>query len=127
MKRMISILIVAMSVFSLSALEQSDLLGREIVDSGKVLSISGTLKEMDGEWTLNTGKEVYNLHLGNHDYLETVDLKLIEGREAVAKGFVNKLDMAVGTISMGSKSWTLRDESGRPAWAGKGRGRNRRD
>ena len=94
---------------------------------GTSFSVSGTLIERDGEWALDTGSKIFNLHLGNEDYLESVEFILIAGQKAEVKGFVFETDMAVGTLTMDNQTWTLRDESGRPAWAGRGRGRNRRD
>jgi hypothetical protein len=92
--------------------------GRDLVQLGKVATLAGTLKQHGDEWGLKVGTTSYEIHLGPADYRTNQGLVLNNGGQATVKGFVYGTDVAVMEIQAGEKTITLRDETGRPAWAG---------
>ena len=114
------ILFLSLSLYA----ERNDINGREIVDTGKIFEVEGVLNEVDGEWNLSNGIKEYALHLGNEEYIEKLSMNLESGKNAKVVGFIVNEDLAVNTIMVNDKTFVLRDENGRPAWAGNGRRRN---
>jgi hypothetical protein len=92
--------------------------GRDLVQLGKVTTITGTLEQHGDEWGLKEGTTSYELHLGPADYRINEGLVLNHGDLATVKGYVYGSDIAVTEIEAGGKTITLRDETGRPAWSG---------
>ena len=126
MKRYLFLLIFAgLAVIGLSAQERSNLSGREIVDQGTLGTISGVLTEADGEWFLESSEQSWAVHFGFVDYLEQVGFNPYEGAQAEIAGFMVQNDISVTTAEIDGRLWVFRDEDGRPAWSGSGRGRNR--
>ncbi len=122
MKNLKSVLFV--SIFMAAAIltvSASELKGNEIVTLGSLDTLSGTLTEDAGEWYLQTGDSLYALHLGNHDYLDSLDLNLKERESATVFGFVYEQDIAPVTLTSGEITYCFRSEDGRPLWAGRGR------
>ena len=64
------------------------------------------------------GTTSYEIHLGPGDYRTKEGFVLNHGDRATVKGFVYGTDLAVMEIEAGGKTITLRDETGRAAWAG---------
>jgi hypothetical protein len=92
--------------------------GRDLAQLGKVSTLTGTLEQHGDEWALKVGTTSYEIHLGPADYRSKQGLVLNHGDLATVKGFVYGADVAVMEIEAGGKTITLRDETGRPAWAG---------
>jgi hypothetical protein len=92
--------------------------GRDLVQLGKVATLTGTLEQHGDEWGLKVGTTSYEIHLGPADYRTNQGLVLSNGGQATVKGFVYGTDVAVMEIEAGGRTITLRDETGRPAWAG---------
>ncbi len=102
------------------------LTGSEIAESGARIDLEGKLFLEDGEWHLECDGKIYELHLGNYGAAYPDGIALREGAIAQVRGFAEGFDVAVITISSEGRTYELRDEYGRPAWAGRGRGRNAR-
>ena len=100
-----------------------NLKGRDFVRLGKIGTLTGTLVQKGDEWELKVGDTLYEIHMGPSDYRNTQGLVLKDGTKAVVTGFIYGTDLSVTTIETGGKSVTLRDETGRPAWAGTSFGR----
>jgi hypothetical protein len=83
--------------------------------------LTGTLVQKNNEWGLKVGDEVLDIHLGPSEYRADKGLLLINGENATIKGFVYQNHVTVTSIETCGKSITLRDQTGRPAWAGQGR------
>ncbi len=96
----------------------SKLKGRDLVQMGKIATLTGTLEQHGDEWGLKVGTTSYEIHLGPGDYRTNEGLVLNHGDQATVKGYVYGNDIAVMEIEGGEKTVTLRDETGRPAWAG---------
>lgn len=92
--------------------------GRDFVRLGEINTLHGTLVQEGTEWTLRVSDKIYAIHLGPSEYRESNGYVLTDGAEATVKGFVYEQDVTVTTIETGGKVMTLRDETGRPAWAG---------
>jgi hypothetical protein len=99
----------------------SALKGRDYVRLGQMDILTGTLVQKNNEWGLKVGDEVLDIHLGPSEYRADKGLLLINGENATIKGFVYQNHVTVTSIETCGKSITLRDQTGRPAWAGQGR------
>jgi hypothetical protein len=92
--------------------------GRDYVRLGKIEIVMGSLVQRGDEWELKAGDVYYAIHMGPSDYRNAKGLVLTDGADAVVTGFVYGSDLSVTMIETGSQSIMLRDEIGRPAWAG---------
>lgn len=103
----------------------SERTGRDVADVGTLKTLTGILASEGAEWYLDAAEGRYLLHLGNASYVEQIGLSLVAGEEAVVKGLVDNEEVSVVSLELGGKTFTLRSEDGRPAWAGGGRGAGR--
>lgn len=92
--------------------------GRDIVRLGKLTRLSGTLVQKGDEWGLKVGNTEYDIHMGPIGYRGSKRFVLKDGTGAKITGFVYETDVSVATMETGGISIVLRDETGRPAWAG---------
>ena len=99
----------------------STLKGRDYARLGKMDTLTGTLVQQDNEWGLQVGDRVYDIHLGPIEYRADKEFTLTNGENATISGFVYQTHVSVTSIETGGKSIILRDETGRPSWAGQGR------
>ena len=106
--------------------QSEEIKGKDIVKKGGLTVLSGYLKYERGEWYLVSGEKSFQIHLGPKNYLKSINFRLTEGNQAEIKGFVLNDHIAPCTITTDGKSIELRDENGRPAWAGSkfSRGKN---
>jgi hypothetical protein len=79
----------------------------------------------DNELTIQTGDGPITLHLGAEWYWEAESISLAEGDQVEASGFYEDDTFELASVEnlTTGRSVTLRDETGRPLWAGRGRGR----
>lgn len=92
--------------------------GRDIVQSGELKQLQGTLSQAGGEWFLKVGEDEYELHMGNHEYRAKINIPLETGKEATVNGFVLEKDVAVTTILIDRQLYRFREDDGKPLWAG---------
>jgi len=106
--------------------DSEEIKGKDIAKNGTLTDLSGSLKYEGSEWYLVSEGKSFQIHLGPKSYLESINFKLTEGDQAEIKGFVLNDHIAPCTIATAGKSIELRDENGRPAWAGSkfSRGKN---
>ncbi|MFC1534276.1 hypothetical protein ACFL7M_13020 [Thermodesulfobacteriota bacterium] len=95
-----------------------NLRGRDFVRLGKMTPLSGTLVQKGDEWGLKVGNTEYDIHMGPIGYRASKGISLKDGTEAKITGFVYGTDVSVATMETGGSSIVLRNEIGRPAWAG---------
>lgn len=115
------ILIISMVlVFGAAALFAHDVTGRDVVGSGELVTIEGTLRYESPEWYLDTEVGSYLLHFGNRSYLESTGITLEEGSEISVEGFAQGNDIAVVSAAADGKTYSFRDKDGVPFWAGRG-------
>jgi hypothetical protein len=101
-----------------SARDASQLRGRDIAATGKIVTMKGILKQEGVEWVLLSSGNEYDIHMGPESYRSSKKFQLIEGNQAVVKGFLLKTYIAVMNIESNDKAIVLRDSSGRSSWAG---------
>jgi hypothetical protein len=92
------------------------------VETWKV--ISGTVFGLeDDELTIDTGDGAVTVHLGPEWYWETEGISFVDGDQIQVSGFYEDDTFEVGSIEnlTAGQSVTLRNETGRPLWAGRGR------
>lgn len=88
------------------------------------LTMTGTVAAVeDDELTILTEDGELEVHLCPPWYWETEGIALDEGDEVVVSGFYEDGEFEVGRIEnlTTGESVPLRDDSGRPMWAGRGR------
>jgi hypothetical protein len=89
-------------------------------------TLSGFVVRLEAdELMVATDNGAVTAHLGPEWYWETEGISLDEGDEVQVSGFYEDDTFEVGRIENLSKGQavTVRDETGRPLWAGRGRGR----
>ncbi|MFC1820013.1 DUF4405 domain-containing protein [Thermodesulfobacteriota bacterium] len=110
----------------LKAKTSGNLKGRDYVRLGKITTLTGTLAKKGDEWEIKTGDTSYEIHLGPSEYMASQGITLTEGANVTLAGFIYGTHVAVTKLEIGGKTITLRDETGRPAWAGSRFGRGTR-
>ncbi|MGD8968251.1 MAG: hypothetical protein PVI07_12145 [Anaerolineae bacterium] len=89
------------------------------------LTLSGRVAELTSdELTLETDAGLVTMHLGPEWYWESEGIDLSEGNEVDVTGFYEGDAFEIAEIKNldTGETATLRDETGRPRWAGRGRG-----
>jgi len=94
--------------------------GREILDEGNAITVTGTLKYDTSEWYLKTKDGSYLLHFGNKTWLESTGIVLKDGEECSIKGISTEDDIVVSKATVDGKTYSFRDKDGIPLWAHKG-------
>jgi hypothetical protein len=98
--------------------------GRDIADRGSKVSLSGTLVEENGEWSLKTADRIYAVHLGNYTILYPKGINLKDGDSASVSGFLVGEDLSAIKLTSKGATYAFRQEDGTPLWAGRGNNRN---
>jgi len=92
--------------------------GSDFARLGTMTALSGTLVRIGDEWGLKSVDTVYEIHMGPTEYRTSQGVVLKDGAQASVTGFVYGTDISVVMMETGGSSIQLRDETGRPAWAG---------
>jgi len=95
--------------------------GKSVVEMGTLENVSGTLSYDGSEWYLDSGKDLYILHLGNSAFVDSTGINLHEGEQLDVRGFVSGEEIAVAEARLNGQVYTFRNEEGMPLWAGSGR------
>jgi len=103
-----------------SMLVAHDLTGRDVVETGEVTTLEGTLRLESSEWYLDTDDGSYLLHFGNRAYLEKTGVDLEEGDRITVDGFSAGSDVAVVSVKNDGETFIFRNTDGTPRWAGRG-------
>jgi len=122
MKKSIRLFIAAALLLSVAACKtpaQEEVKGKDVVASGTVQSLSGTLQlAADGhDWILITPQGDYALHLGPKEYRDSKNFVMTIGEKAEIRGFVHKKHIAPISIKTKTASIDLRTEEGKSVWA----------
>lgn len=101
--------------------------------SGTVASVSQPPSKGESSglhFTLKTDKETIPVHLGPAWYMDKQEVKPAAGDKVEVTGsrvtFEGKPAIIAGQVKKDGKVLNLRDANGVPAWAGQGRGKNRK-
>ena len=104
-----------------------------VYDPTKVETVRGTITAIDRRtaWrpgrmgihlTVKTAKETLPVHLGPAWFIDNLEPPLAVGQAITVKGsrvsFGGKPAIIAASIDRGAETVTLRDEAGRPVWAG---------
>lgn len=88
------------------------------------ITLTGSVVTLEGDTlTIQTGEGSIAVHLGPEWYWETDGIEIAQGDELAVTGFYegDKFEVAqVENLATGDTA-TLRDETGRPLWSGRGR------
>lgn len=88
-------------------------------------TITGTVVALDGgDLTVQTDGGLLTVNLGPEWYIKASGIVLQAGDEVEISGFDEDGTFQTARIvdRAGGETWLLRDETGRPLWAGRGRG-----
>ena len=87
------------------------------------IAVSGTVVAFDGELTVETGEGEMVIHLGATWYWDANGIALNVGDEVEVRGFYDGDEFEIGWIKnvTTDEEIAMRDETGRPLWAGRGR------
>ena len=121
------VMVLGAALLGASILVAHDLTGRDVVETGEVKTLEGTLHYDANEWYLNTDEGSYLLHFGNRDYLESTGIDLKEGDRISVGGFSAGSDVAVVSVKSDGETFIFRNADGTPRWAGRGERFARRD
>lgn len=78
---------------------EEGLKGKDFVVLGTMGVVSGSLLTMEGEWFVQTPDELYEIHLGDHNYRKHSGIELEVDKHVVVWGFIYDDDIAV--VSLG--------------------------
>jgi hypothetical protein len=117
---------VLLGILMTAGLFAHDLQGRDVVEKGRYTVLSGTLRVDEDELYIDTDKGIYLMHLGPEWYAEEIHFPRTTGKAAKVEGFVVDGDISPTTIAVDSVTYSFRDNTGRPGWAGRGNRDNRR-
>ena len=120
------LIVTVVMVLGASLLFAENLTGRDIVKTGAFTTQNGTLKYENPQWHLVTKDGSYQLHFGNRNHLTSTGIELEEGMRCKIEGIATGKDISVVSATMKGKTYTFREESGTPLWAGKGNRRAKR-
>ena len=118
------LLITLFFVLGASLVFADSLTGRDMVEEGGYMTLQGILKSKRTEWYLTTESVTYQLHFGNRNYLSSTGIELADGVHCTIDGIVSDKDVAVAKATMEGRTYSFRDENGKPLWAGEGSRRN---
>ena len=99
-----------------------EIVGRDVAREGNLMDVAGTLQYEDNEWYLNTGADIYELHMGalGHEG----GFAFSDGAAADVHGFVMPDHIAPISIVAGGQTAEFWHADRYPLWAGSGQRRN---
>ncbi len=102
--------------------------GRDFVERGELTTVRGTLRLQRGEWYLDSGNILHELHFGDLEYRAKTGIRLQQGEPATVRGFLyaqegaDILDIAVCAVAMDGEIYRFRNDDGSPLWRGQSSG-----
>ncbi len=121
MKRFTVVAVLAILSTATALWAAESLSGRDIVERGAKVSLSGILIDEGGEWSLKVAERIYAVHLGNYQVLYPEGLALADGLRASVSGFLVGEDLSAVSLSVDGADYRFRGEDGTPLWAGRGK------
>ena len=124
MRARIAVVSVLLMVFLTAVVTADDVapLGRDVARDGNLLDITGTLQYEDNEWYLNTGADVYEMHMGVLGHED--GLPFSEGATAQVHGFVMPDHIAPIRVVSADQTVEFWSADRYPLWSGSGDRRN---
>jgi hypothetical protein len=127
LKKNLLITLTVIFVASVTLLFADELRGKDIINSGPLETLQGTLQYNSPEWYLETENLTYQLHFGNREYLDSSGIKLRNRERINIEGVVLHDDVVVYTATVDGKTYRFRDRDGAPFWAGRGNQKERHE
>jgi hypothetical protein len=95
----------------------------EAIPADEWLTVSGVVVADDDELTLETADGLLTVGLGQAPYRDSLGFIVEVGDELTVTGFTEDGEFKAGSVEnlTSGQSIVLRDETGRPMWAGRGR------
>lgn len=126
MKKNIFIISVVLLLAAAVTIFADDLKGRDLVTKGTLKEMEGNFVMEDNEWYLLTGSERFLIHQGPDFYTDEIGINLKDNDQIKVYGYLYSDEITPVKITANNKDYLFRDNTGRPLWAGRGQGRNRR-
>jgi len=101
------LVIIAFNVFSQST------------DKVELTNISGKLKQIAGNWFLNTGEDIIGLSLAPDEFMQENNIELTSKMELSLTGNMQNDELVVYSIIITDKEIKIRDETGKALWKNK--------
>lgn len=103
------ILIAILTIIAFNAYSESE---------GKIelTSYSGTLKQIAGNWFLNTGEDVLELSLAPDEYLKENKIELTSKMDLSLTGIMQEDELVVYSLILEETEFKIRDEAGIALW-----------
>ncbi len=77
---------------------------------------SGKLKQIAGNWFLNTGEDIIKLSLAPKEFLKEIKLELSSQMELTVKGSSIEDEFVVYSLEIAESEYQLREETGDTLW-----------
>lgn len=108
MKKMI-IIIVILLIIAFNVFSQSN-------DKIELTNYSGTLKQIAGNWFLNTGEDIIELSLAPDEFLQENKIELTSKMELSLLGYLQEDELIVSSLIIEGTEFKIRDEAGEALW-----------
>lgn len=82
----------------------------------ELTNYSGILKQIAGNWFLNTGKDIVELSLAPDAFLKENKIELTSKMELSVNGILQEDKLIVHSLVIEETELTIRDESGKTLW-----------
>ncbi len=109
MKKKLIIIIGILLIIAFNVFSQSN-------DKIELTSYSGTLKQIAGNWFLNTGEDIIELSLAPDEFLQENKIELTSKMELSLTGAMQEDELIVHSLIIEGTEFKIRDEAGETLW-----------
>ena len=82
----------------------------------ELTNYSGKLKQIAGNWFLNTGEDIVELSLAPDDFLKENNIELTSKMEVSLNGIIQEDELVVHSFIIDGHEFKIRDEYGKTLW-----------
>ncbi|MBT3756946.1 MAG: 4Fe-4S binding protein [Candidatus Cloacimonetes bacterium] len=82
----------------------------------ELTNYSGKLKQIGGNWFLNTGEDIVELSLAPDEFLKENEIELTSKMELSLTGIMQEDEFIVYSLMISDKEFKIRDETGEALW-----------
>jgi len=109
MKKRWIIVISILLIFVFNVFSQSE-------DKIELMNYSGTLKQVAGNWFLNTGEDIVAISLASNEFLQEKEIELTSKMELSLTGLMQEDELVVYSLIIEEKETKIRDDAGEALW-----------
>ncbi len=109
MKKKLMIIIVVLLTIAFNVFSQSN-------EKIELTNYSGKLKQIAGNWFLNTGEDIVELSLAPDEFLKDNNIELTSKMEVSLNGIMQEDELVVHSFIIDGNEFKIRDESGKALW-----------